>query len=144
MSNIEYVRDLLSTYPGIKKKGNMHIDFIGMTPTQYSIRSEPSAQVIKRYLNGDTIRSFAFALEGKFDMITDRDRAQNNALFERLSMWLERKTRERSLPGMGEHARAMRIDAVGGVYLSAEDEDGDAGIYLMQIELIYHQKQGGN
>jgi hypothetical protein len=139
MSNIEYVRDLLVTYPGITSDG-VHIDFIGMTPMQYSIRAEPTGQVIKKYLNGDTMRRFSFALEGICDTISDADRAQNNALFERLALWLERKTRARQLPDMGSGAKAMSIEATGGVYMARQDEDGDAAVYMMQIELNYYQK----
>jgi hypothetical protein len=139
MSNIEYVRDLLVTYPGITSDG-VHIDFIGMTPTQYSIRAEPTGQIIKKYLNGDTMRRFSFALEGICDTISDADRAQNNALFERLALWLERKTRARQLPVMRCGAKAMSIEATGGVYMARQDEDGDAAVYMMQIELNYYQK----
>jgi hypothetical protein len=140
MSNVEYVRDLLLQYPDIEASDDVHIDFVGMTPSQFGIRAEPTGQIIKKYLNGDTLRRFSFALEGLCDTISDEDRAKNNELYEELSLWLEEQTKKRQLPSMGSSARAMKIEATGGVYLASEAEDGDSAIYLMQIELNYYQK----
>lgn len=141
MSNSEYVRNLLLTCPYIEASPlEMHINFIGNNPLQYSIDPEPTQQIIKKYLGGDTIRRFSFALSSRCETISDQDRAQNNDNYEKLSLWLEDITRKRRLPAMEIGKRPLRIEATGSVYLMERAEDNDSAIYMMQIELQYIKK----
>lgn len=120
----------------------MQIDFLGLPPVQYSIEAEPTQQVVKRYLGGDTVRRFSFALCARYDVLMDADRAANAENYEKLSLWLEEQTRRRRLPPMDEGAAAERIEATGSVYLAEREDDNNAARYQMQIELLYHQKAG--
>ena len=136
----EYVKDVLLGYEGIADADEVAIDFLGMTPTRFSVRGEPVEQVLKWYLNGDSLRHYVCGLEGICDTISDSDRAANNRLFEGLGRWLEIQTRRRLLPEMGNGAQAISIKPLDHVYLAREAEDGDAAMYLMQIGLTYYQK----
>lgn len=141
MSNAEYVRDLLLTCPYISaSKLDAHIDFLGDKPLQYSIDGEPTAQVLKQYRGGDTLRRYSFILLSRMQTIDDATRAQNNRNYEQLSLWLEAQTRKRALPDMGDGAKANSIKAVGSVYLMETDTDTNSAAYQMQCELIYYQK----
>lgn len=143
MSNAEYVRSILMNYPAIRDSQDaVHIDFLGMTPTQYSIRGMETQGVVKTYLNGDTLRRFGFMLESARSTLQDAQRASNQALYENLAQWLETQTRQRTLPAMDNGLRAMGIAATGTAYLvEAEDaQSQETGIYRMQMELTYYQK----
>lgn len=135
-----YAKALLTGHDSINDAGEIRIDFLGMTPTRFSVRGEPSGAVAKRYLNGDTLRRYAFALEGRCDTISDTDRENNNALFEGLAVWLDCQTKGRKLPAMNEGARPLGIEAAGSVYLMEQSEDGDTAVYMVQIVLTYYQK----
>ena len=135
-----YIKTTLTEYAGISDAGAVSVDFLGMMPTRFSVRGEPSGAVVRRYLNGDTIRRYTFALEGMCDTISDADRQKNNALFEGLSGWMDKITKTRQLPSMANGARAMALESTGSVYLAREEESGDAAAYIMQAALTYYQQ----
>lgn len=118
----------------------MNINFLGLPPTQYSIESEPTAQVMKSYLGGETLRRYTFVLSARYDIIMDSDRAANAENYEKLSLWLEKRTRLRQLPPMGDGQAAQSLLALDNVYLAEREDDNNAARYMMQLELIYKQK----
>lgn len=143
MSNAEYVRQVLLSCPYITAGPfDMAIDFLDQYPTRYSIDAEPAAQVVKRYLSGDTVRRFAFALSARYETITDADRAGNAKHYEDLALWLEQQTKRRQLPAMTDGATPQAMAATGGMYLDERAEDGSSAVYRMQITLTYYQKAG--
>ena len=141
MSIAKYVQKFLLTSPFITVSPfDMQIDFVGETPTQYSIEAEPVHPVVKRYLTGDTIRQFVFSLVQRADIITDDVRSSNNDNYEKLSLWLEQQTKSRALPPMEDEARAMKIEAIGAQYVLERAEDNSSALYMMQCALTYYQK----
>ena len=144
MNNVEYVRTLLLECPFIEADAdNTTIDFIDNKAVQFGIFPEPTQPIIKRYRDGDTVRRFSFMLLAHDSALFDEDRAKNEANFERLSVWLEQKTRARALPDMGAHKTAQKIYTTGNPYMADQSEDGDSANYAIQIELIYILKNGG-
>lgn len=141
MSLAEYVREVLLGCPVIEaSRLDIQIDRVGTSPTEYSIDAEPGQQVVKRYLNGDTVRRFAFALTARFPILTDAIRAENGKVYEALSLWLEECSRRRRLPPMDEGMTAQRMAATGSAYLLEQAKDSDSAIYQMQMELIYYSR----
>lgn len=141
MSNAEYVKTVLLECPFIEAGPfDLAIDFLDEYPTRYSIDAEPTTQVVKRYRGGDSLRRYAFSLSARYDTVTDEDRAGNAKHYEDLSLWLERQTRLHKLPPMEDGAAPQGIRATGSAYLAERAEDNNSAQYMMQIELIYHQK----
>ena len=141
MSNSEYIRDFLFTCPVIQQSdAEMCVSFIGDTPLTYSIEGIPTKPVIKKYLNGDTVRQFTFGLVGRYEMYTDKIRVQNDQSYEELAMWLEQQTKQRMLPDMGNGATAQKIEAIGAQFVSERDQNNNSALYVMQCALTYYQK----
>ena len=143
MSNPEYVKSLILTCPAIVNEVgelDLHIDQVGADPVNYSIDSEPTSQLVKRYLSGDQIKRFTFGLSARKKTFTDADRANNSEVYDQVSLWMETQSRMRLLPPMDDGKTPHRIIALGGVYLDEPAEDKDSAIYIMQCELIYLQK----
>ena len=137
----EYVRSVLLTYPEISSTSpEMCIDWLGNRPTRFSIDAEPTAQVVTRFLGGETQRRVSVSLMARFDVLSDDDRAANARFYDELSLWLEHQTRFRLLPHMWEGAMPRKLLATGGAYLEVMDEGGDSAAYRMQIEFNYNQK----
>lgn len=142
MSTIEYVRQALLLCPLIEEAPDMRISFLGGSALQYSIEAEPGDAVVKRYLNGDSVRRAVFALLARRSVILDSDRAANAECFEQLAAWLEQRTRLREWPPMDNGCTARRLVAVGAPYVNERSDDGDTATYLMQLELTYYKLRG--
>ena len=141
MSLAQYARSVLLSSPYISVSPfDLHIEFVGAKPTEYSINAEPTGVVKKRYLNGDTRRAFTFSLTLRTDTFTDSDRAAVGDGYEKLALWLERQSRSRKLPPMSDGATPMQLTAIGGHFLMERAADFNSELYTMQFELTYYQK----
>lgn len=141
MSNAEYIRSLMLTCPFITVSPlDMHIDQIAPEPLNYSIESIPSDPVLKKYLNGDTIRSFPFALTARRNFIMEEDREANSGSYEKVALWMEDLSRKRKLPPMDAGQTPQKLQATGCTYVAETADDGDSAIYVMQAQLIFYQK----
>ena len=138
---IDYIKQLLLTNPIIKPSTDgVQIDFIGERATSYSIESEPTQPIIKQYMDGSTVRQFAFSLVARLGTITDAARLENSSNYETLALWLEAQSRKRALPSMPNDNQAMKIEAVSGVFVIERAEDANSALYVMQCALTYLNK----
>lgn len=142
MSVAEFVKQLMLACPHVNVTAlDMHIDRVDAEALSYSIESLPSDPIAKRYLNGDTIRVFPFALTARRSFILDEDRETNSDSYEKVALWMEELTRKRKLPAMAAGQTPQKLQATGHTYVMEPAEDGNTALYVMQAQLIYYQKR---
>lgn len=138
MSIISAVRSYLAGYSGLKTGAPVWVDFLGASPTEYTIMPLPGAKVIERYLNGSSLREFPFVFQSTESTADDLERLETAGFFEAFSDWLESQTTAGTLPSLGTGKQATQIEALGWAYLY-EQGASDTGIYSIQCKLTYEQ-----
>lgn len=139
MTAMESVRAWLRTYPGLD--GRLDVDFLDEAADTYSVDTIPCEEVVKRYLDGSTVKQFQFAVSSR--RFYDQNIAQNLGnleFFEGLTSWVEQKARAREFPEMDSNRTAQKIVVTSTAYPFIVSEDGKAR-YQLQMRLEYYQKR---
>lgn len=139
MSIVEAVRAWLRTYPPLSD-GRLGVDFLPETAKTYSVDTEPVQPVVKRYLDGSSVRQFAFVLSSRefhSDLIAQN--MENSAFYENFSGWVAQQNRAKCLPELGEWRTAHRVEVTSPGYPFQVYEEGTAR-YQIQLKLIYFEK----
>lgn len=139
MTVMECVKQWLSEYPGLN--GRIDVDFLDEEIETYSIDTIPCEEIIKRYLDGSTVKQFQFAVASR--RVYEQNILQNLSnleFFEGLTAWVEKKARERELPVMDNNRKAQKIIVTSTAYPFIVSEDGKAR-YQIQMRLEYFSKR---
>lgn len=139
MTIIDGVRAWLKTYEGLAD-GRLSVDFLPEEAKSYSVDTVPTTEIVKRYLDGSSIRQFLFCVSSRefySDNITQN--VDNQAFYEGLAAWLERKSKLRQFPNIGTGRTVRSIEISSTAYPFIVDDHGTAR-YQLQLRLTYFQK----
>lgn len=138
---IEAVRTWFRTCPLLRKDTIFGVDKLGADPVGYEIAPLSCNPVVKKYVDGSSIRQFQFAFASR-EVYDEQQNMQNTAFYEQLQDWLEKQTDIGNLPALGEgkKARDLQILSSGYVY----DTGDSTAIYQMELSLLYIQKKQYN
>lgn len=104
MSIIESIRDFIAICPFIEELDTMfppvNVDKLEPEPS-YSIESVPSDPIIKRCINGDSIRRVTFYLCSR-NLYGAEENLDTSQFYENFADWLEDCTRTKCLPALGD------------------------------------------
>ena len=138
MTILESIRNFIYTYPPLAD-GWIRVDYLGAEPGEYSIDTVPATQVVRHYVNGDSLRQCEFVFtscEAYGPEVVQN--LENNGFYENFAAWLDEQTRRGNLPLMSEGKTAERLEALSSAYLYQSGTD--SARYQIQCRLIYHQK----
>lgn len=138
---IEAVRTWFRMCPLLRKDTIFGVDKLGADPVGYEIAPLSCNPVVKKYVDGSSIRQFQFAFASR-EVYDEQQNMQNTAFYEQLQAWLEKQTDIGNLPklGKGKKARDLQILSSGYVY----DTGDSTAIYQMELSLLYIQKKQYN
>lgn len=123
------------------KDGYFHVDFLGPDPVEYTLEVLTCDPIVKRYVNGDTLRRYLFAFGSREYYSADRvQNIENIAFYEALSDWVEEQNRLENFPELPGELAPEELRAVSSGYLF--DETMESARYQIQIELIYYKEAG--
>lgn len=139
MTIIDGVRAWLKTYEGLAD-GHLSVDFLPEEAKSYSVDTVPTTEIVKRYLDGSSIRQFLFCVSSR-EFYSDNiaQNVDNQAFYEGLAAWLERKSKLRQFPDIGTGRTVRSIEISSTAYPFVVDEHGTAR-YQLQLKLTYFQK----
>lgn len=139
MTVIETLRKWFKGYSGLS--GRLDVDFLGENEDTYSIDTIPCEEIMRRYVNGDTVKQFQFAVSSRRSYDQNiKQNLSNLQFFEDLTAWVEQKAHARELPLMDKGRTAQRIVVTSTAYPFIVSEDGKAR-YQLQMRLEYYQKR---
>lgn len=139
MTVIEGIRTWLKSYDGLSD-GRINVDFLPERAKTYSVDTVPTKEVIKKYLDGSTLRQFLFCISSREFYSEDiKQNVDNHSFYEALSAWLDTQRRKRQFPAIGEGRTVRSIEVNSTAYPFVVDEDGTAR-YQIQLNMIYYQK----
>lgn len=139
MSIISRIRDWMADEcPCLEEFRELFVDYLSNGAEAYSLEVTPSDPIVKRFINGDTLRrkQFSFCSRVAYDCLDNLDTSE---FFEDFQDWLEECTEEGQLPELKEGQEAMSIKALTDGYLY--DNNGIRAQYRIQCEFIYYQKR---
>lgn len=140
MTVIECLRQYFMTFPGLAGE-RLDIDCLRSQPDSYSIDNIPCQSVLKRYINGASVRCCLFTISGRMQYGADlQNQRENIAFFEDMESWLSQQEMFLRLPDLGEGRTARSLEVTSSAYPCIVDEDEGTARYQMQLRLIYLQE----
>lgn len=125
------------------KDGCLRVDYLGEKPVEYTIEVLTCDPIVKRYLNGDTIRQYLFAFGSREFYSQERlQNIQNSAFYERLADWVEEQSESGKLPELPDGMEAQSLEVISTGYLF----DGylENARYQIQLRLLYYKEAKHN
>lgn len=144
MSVINAVREFIKdNCPFLKEFDDLfpvvNLDMLPENPTSYSIESVPSEPIVKRYMNGDSIRKVTFHLCSRA-FYSKETNVDTSEFYEKFSDWLEECNEQKNFPVLEGGMRPLKFIANTGGYV-----DGITGVlaqYRIQCEFRYFKPRG--
>ena len=138
MTMIESIRKYISTCP-LLADGKLNVDFLPADAASYSVDVTPVTPIVKSYLDGSSIRQFAFVLATRtYYGPHIRQQIDNLGFFEDFSDWIDMQNKKRNYPDLGEEKKAQKIEVTTSGYIFAPETD--TARYQIQCRLTYYQK----
>lgn len=135
---IESIRDFIITCPFLQD-WRVNVDYLNI-PMSYSIDPLPADPLVRRYIDGGSVRQFLFAFTSKEEFDGDaRAGIENSGFYQKFGEWIENQSSKKNLPILenpNQHPVAMEIVQGGYLY----DAETDMGQYQIQCRLIYEQE----
>lgn len=139
MSIISAIRTYLGTYTGLTAGSPIWVDYMGPTPTEYSVSPLAGSRIVETYIDGSSTREYPFAFHSMESTAADLERLDNSGFFESFADWLDSQTEAGVLPTLGAGKTAEVIEALGWGFLY-EQGNSETGIYQVQCRLQYKQE----
>lgn len=142
MTVMDSLHSYLKTCPAFTGK-RLDIDCLRSKPESFSLDCVPGERIVKRYLDGGTVRRQLFTVSSRADFGPDLNQQKENLqVFETLETWLDSQGALGILPPLGEKRRARTLRVLSTAYPIEVDEGSVGGLarYQIQMELIYLQE----
>lgn len=130
----------LETFDGVVR---VRVDYSDNSEsTTYNIEEGVTSQpIIKRYVDGSTIRQYLFVFSSIESYSSDiQQNIDNCGFYEDFQQWLEDNTNQNILPVMGDGKEARSIEALTNGYIFDNAQDASTARYQIQMRLTYFQK----
>jgi hypothetical protein len=139
MSIIGAIQTYLKSYSNLESGAPVWVDYLGSSPVEYSIQPLPGSIVLESYINGSSLRSYAFAFQSMESTADDLERLGTQGFYEEFAEWLEQQTENEDLPILDSGKTALSIEATGWGYLYQQGESA-TGVYQIQCRITYKQE----
>lgn len=116
--------------------GVFRVDGLGDEAVEYMLEPGIASPVLKRYVDGSSIRQYQFNFNSREFYGMDRLQAiQNSTFYEKFGDWVEEQSRAGLLPEMPEGMEALSISVLTPGYLF--DMSMGTARYQIQLQLKY-------
>lgn len=136
-SVIQCIREFIKKCPYLPdfKKG-IGVDFLGSDVQSYMIEAVPCDPIVKRYVNGSSIRQYRFYFSSRETLTVDvLENLSHSMFYENFQNWLEECTEAGDLPELVGGKSAQKIMATTHGYVF--DADQEKAQYTIQCNFIY-------
>lgn len=141
---ISSLRNYIRTCPHLDTFNNaikVNVNYLEPNTDTYSIEEVPINPIVKKYVNGDSIRQYAFIFTSRepygADVLQNID---NSGFYEKFADWIERQNDSEILPVLDGNLEPLSIEVTSTGYAFAVSED--TAQYQIQLRLKYLKKKG--
>lgn len=134
----DYMRNLkcLDTFNNAIR---VNVNYLEPNADTYSIEEVPVEPIVKKYVNGDSIRQYAFIFTSRepygADVLTNID---NSGFYEKLADEIEKNNNKEIFPLLDDGMEALEIKVTSTGYAFAVTED--TAQFQIQLRLKYFKK----
>lgn len=118
----------------------VNINYLEENPDTYSIEEVPVEPIVKKYINGDSIRQYAFIFTSRepygVDILTNID---NSGFYEKLADEIERNNENEIFPLLDDGLEPLKIEVTSTGYAFAVTED--TAQYQINLRLKYFKRK---
>ena len=134
---IDTLRSYIRTCP-LVSDGKINVDYLGAKAGEYTIDVSPETPIVKRYIDGGSLRKVNFVFGSReyygADVLTN---LENSGFYEEFSRWVEAQNVKGNLPSLDGGKIAQSIETLSPGYLL--DSASDTAQYQIQCRLTYYQ-----
>lgn len=137
---IENLKKYIAKCPLLKKR-TINVNYIGEKPVAYSIVPIPAEPIVKRYVDGGTLRQFLFTFSS-VEAYDDNTLENMNVaqFFEDFASWIEEQDEKSNYPELGdEKEKATRIEVLNSGYLY--NEENTVAQFQIELKLTYKKER---
>ncbi|MBN3421756.1 chloramphenicol resistance protein [Clostridium botulinum] len=117
----------------------VNVNYLEPNIDTYSIEEVPIEPIIKTYINGDSVRQYAFIFTSRepygADVLTNID---NSGFYEKLADEIEQNNNNAILPALEDNLEPLEIKVTSTGYAFAVTED--TAQFQIQLKLKYFKK----
>lgn len=139
---IKSLRDYIRTCPHLDAFNNaikVNVNYLESDTDTYSIEEVPIEPIVKRYVNGDSIRQYAFIFTSRepygVDVLQNID---NSGFYEKFAEWIETQNNNEIFPLLDDGLEVLEIKVTSTGYAFAVTED--TAQFQIQLRLKYFKK----
>ena len=140
---IDNLRNYIRQCPYLDTFNNairVNVNYLEPSPDTYSIEEIPIDPTVKKYVNGDTIRQYAFIFTSRepygADVIQNID---NSGFYEKFAEWIEDNNDNEIFPILENGLEALEIKVTSTGYAFAVTES--TAQFQIQLRLKYLKKK---
>lgn len=133
-SILESVKDFVETCPYLADI-DLHIDQTDEQPVSYSIQTSGLIK-LSEDVCGNQNWQYNALLQSREYTADDLSRLNASEFTENFIFWTEEQNMQRRFPKLGKNRIVTNMSADNGILL-ALDEDGDRGIYQIQLHIFF-------
>lgn len=125
------------------EQGRINVNYLPDTgmegAMEYSIDIVPATEIMKTYINGDTLKQVAFAVRSVAEYGSDTlQNIANCGFYEQLADWMEEQNQAENFPVLPSGKTPVKIQAQSTGYLFISSPN--YGKYQIQCRLVYRQE----
>ena len=139
---IKALRDYIRACPHVDTFNNairVNVNFLEPNTDTYSIEEIPINPILKQYVNGDSIRQYAFIFTSRepygVDVLQNID---NSGFYEKFADWIENQNNNEIFPLLYNGLEPLEIKVTSTGYAFAVTED--TAQFQIQLRLKYFKK----
>lgn len=139
---IKALRNYIRICPHLDTFNNaikVNVNYLEPDVDTYSIEEVPIEPIVKRYVNGDSIRQYAFIFTSRepygVDVLQNID---NSGFYEKFAEWIEEKNDNEMFPLLDNGLEPLEIKVTSTGYAFAVTED--TAQFQIQLKLKYFKK----
>lgn len=139
---IKALRDYIRTCPHLDTFNNaikVNVNYLEPETDTYSIEEVPIEPILKTYVNGDSIRQYAFIFTSRepygVDVLQNID---NSGFYEKFADWIENQNNNEIFPLLTNRLEPLEIKVTSTGYAFAVTED--TAQFQIQLRLKYLKK----
>lgn len=139
---INSLRDYIRTCTHLDTFNNaikVNVNYLEPNADTYSIEEVPIEPIVKKYVNGDSIRQYAFIFTSRepygIDVLQNID---NSGFYEKFAEWIEVQNDNEVFPTLESNLEPLEIKVTSTGYAFAVTED--TAQFQIQLKLKYFKK----
>ena len=133
MSMVQAVWDYFSTCPLLENQRILGVDRLGVDPIEYTIDILPSEQIVKRYVDGSSIRQIELTFSSREPYGRDViQNIQNSEFYEKFADWVEQNDDAGIYPDFGKWKTVRSIQVISSGY-AVEVTEKTSRIKIRQV-----------